>query len=268
MEAINVDSSNDEDDDDNVSLFPDEAEDPDSDDASLLWEGAEAPIEAEAEAKAEAEAEAILDRIPSFRCSITHAPFKDPVVASDGNTYSKAPLQMWLQHSNKSPVTRENISHTAQYPNIALRNAIEEFTLDMKKIEKANKKLRLAMTTTNKMLNAATAKVTKLESENAIIAEKIQIDADTKWKLVVEETQNKFDKEKAALAGELQSYYNAWMTMMKDNKKCYSENSTLKKALKDEQGKTKLMVDKMKEMIGENEMATTKPKSNKKAKRN
>ena len=98
------------------------------------------------------------------------------------------------------------ISNTTQYPNIALKSAMEEFTRHNKetqnkltKSEEAQKKLLLAMTTTKKMLDAAMTNVNKLESENAIIAEKIQTDADTKWKLVVEETQNKLEMEKAAL---------------------------------------------------------------------
>ena len=114
--------------------------------------------------------------------------------------------------------------------------------------------------------------VNKLESENAIIAEKIQTDADTKWKLVVEETQNKLEMEKAALVEELRREKAAWDTVMMDNRKVHREKAVMKskleemkKELKEAQAKRKSMVEKMKEMI-ENEMATTNPKSNKKAK--
>ncbi len=266
--VINVDNSDAEDDDDNVSLFPGEAESPDNNDASLLYEEAEDPIEAEAEAgakaKAKAEAEAkLFEPIASFRCPIAWAPFRDPVVCKDGVTYERSKINQWLQDNETSPNTRMNISNTTQSPNFALKNAMEEFTLynedtqnKLKKSEEAQKKLELAITTTNKMLNAATSNVEKLKSENAIIAEKIQTEADTKWKLA----QNNLEMENARL---LASYKKA----TNENKKLVSLNLGLKDKLKEEQAKRKLMVDKMKDMVGENKMATMNPKSKKKAKR-
>ena len=149
-EVINVDSSDAEDDSDDVSLFSDEVV------ASLLREEAEDPIEAKAEA------DAIFDRFESFRCPIGWGPFKDAVVCKDGVTYERDNINQWLQNSKMSPITRVNISNTTQYRNIALMNAMEEFkeykkdTLNkLKKSEDAQNKLLLAMTTTKKMLNAA-----------------------------------------------------------------------------------------------------------------
>ena len=78
-EVINVDSSDAEDDSDDVSLFSDE------DFARLLCEEAQDPIEAEAEA----EADAIIYPIASFLCPISCALFKDPVVCQDGVTYER-----------------------------------------------------------------------------------------------------------------------------------------------------------------------------------
>ena len=119
-----------------------------------------------------------------------------------------------------------------------------------------------------------TAKVNKLENKiqmmtkerdnndlkNANIAEKIQTEADTKWKLVLEETQNNFDMENARLLTSYEKVTN-------ENKKLIHLNSVWKGKLNKELEKRKSMVDKMKEMVGENEMATTNPKASKKAKR-
>ena len=147
-EVINVDSSDAEDDSDDVSLFTDEVV------ASLLREEAEDPIEAEAEA------DAIIYPIESFLCPISWALFKDPVVCQDGVTYERQYIDQWLQNSKTSPITREEISDTTQYRNIALKSAMDEFkeftrdkkdTLNkLKKSEDAQNKLLLAMTTTKK----------------------------------------------------------------------------------------------------------------------
>ena len=45
-------------------------------------------------------------------CPITHAPFQDPVVASDGHTYERKAITEWLGKAQTSPITRENISTT------------------------------------------------------------------------------------------------------------------------------------------------------------
>ena len=251
-EVINVDSSDAEDDSDDVSLFSDEVV------ASLLREEAEDPIEAKAEA------DAIFDRFESFRCPIGWGPFKDAVVCKDGVTYERDNINQWLQNSKMSPITRVNISDTTQYRNIALMNAMEEFkeftrdkkdTLNkLKKSEDTHNKLLLAMTTTKKMLNAAMKKLNKLESEN----------------VVLKDTQNKLEIEKAALAEELRREKAAWMMgynrIFRENEVMKSKLEEAKKELKEEQAKRMSIVEKMSDIV-KNEMATTNPKSNKKAKR-
>lgn len=168
-EVINVNSSDAEDDSDDVSLFSDE------DFARLLCEEAQDPIEAEAEA------DTIIYPIASFLCPISCALFKDPVVCQDGVTYERQYIDQWLQNSNTSPITREEISDTTQYRNIALKSAMDEFkeftrdkmdTLNkLKKSEDAQNKLLLAMTTTKKMLNAAMKMNNKLKSDNVVLKE-------------------------------------------------------------------------------------------------
>ncbi len=256
-EVINVDSSDAEDDSDDVSLFSDEVV------ARLLREEAEDPIEA----KAEAEADAIIYPIESFLCPISWALFKDPVVCQDGVTYERDNINQWLEHSKMSPITRVEISNTTQYRNIALKNAMEEFkeftrdkkdTLNkLKKSEDTHNKLLLAMTTTKKMLKAAMKKLNKLESEN----------------VVLKDTQNKLEIEKAALAEELRrekaaeaGYMNGYNRIHGENEVMKSKLEKAKKELKEEQAKRKSIVEKMSDIV-KNEMATMNPKSNKKAKR-
>ena len=259
MDVININSSDDEDDDDDLSLFPIEEEDPADDEA-------EDPPEAKAEA-------AILARIPSFGCPISHGLFKDPVLCSDGFTYERPDINRWFKIKGESPMTRAPISNTHQYPNYALRNVITEFTRDneeiqnkLKESEEAQKQLELKIKLTKVMLDAAMKILEKWDSEKAIMAEKIQTDADTKWKLVVDENQKKGEMKIAALNNELVAEKSEGHKIRMENKKLNSKLKKNEEKLKEAQAKRKSMVDKMKEMV-ENEMATTNPKSNKKAKR-
>ena len=244
-EVINVDSSDAEDDSDDVSLFTDEVV------ASLLREEAEDPIEAEAEA------DAIIYPIESFLCPISWALFKDPVVCQDGVTYERQYIDQWLEHSKMSPITRVEISNTTQYRNIALKNAMEEFKEFTRDKKDTHNKLLLAMTRTKKMLNAAMKKLNKLESEN----------------VVLKDTQNKLEIEKAKLAEELRrekaaeaGYMNGYNRIHGENEVMKSKLEKAKKELKEEQAKRMSIVEKMSDIV-KNEMATTNPKSNKKAKR-
>ena len=251
-EVINVDSSDAEDDSDDVSLFSDE------DFARLLCEEAQDPIEAEAEA------DAIIYPIASFLCPISCALFKDPVVCQDGVTYERQYIDQWLQNSKTSPITREEISDTTQYRNIALKSAMDEFkeftrdkmdTLNkLKKSEDAQNKLLLAMTTTKKMLNAAMKMNNKLKSDN----------------VVLKDTQNKLEIEKTALAEQLRKEKAAWMMgynrIHGEKEVMKSKLEKAKKELMESQAKRKSIVEKMSDIV-KNEMATMNPKSNKKAKR-
>jgi hypothetical protein len=267
MDVININSSDDEDDDDDMSLFPDEEEDPADDEA-------EDPRAAVADISREAKAEAaILARIPSFRCPISHGLFKDPVLCSDGFTYERPDINRWFKIKGESPMTRAPISNTHQYPNYALKNVITEFTRDneeiqnkLKESEEAQKQLELKIKLTKVMLDAAMKILEKWDSEKAIMAEKIQTDADTKWKLVVDETKKKGEMKIAALDNELVAEKSEGHKIRMENKKLNSKLKKNEEKLKEAQAKRKSMVDKMKEMV-ENEMATTNPKSNKKAKR-
>ena len=103
-------------------------------------------------------------------------------------------------------------------------------------------------------LNAAMKKLNKLESEN----------------VVLKDTQNKLEIEKAALAEELRREKAAWIMgynrILTENEVMKSKLEEAKKELKEEQAKRMSIVEKMSDIV-KNEMATTNPKSNKKAKR-
>lgn len=69
-------------------------------------------------------AEAKHDVIPGLECPITHAPFRDPVVAADGHTYERAAIMAWIAAHGRSPLTRERLPMKV-VPNFALRQVID-----------------------------------------------------------------------------------------------------------------------------------------------
>jgi hypothetical protein len=65
------------------------------------------------------------DSIPqSFRCPLTFEVMADPVLDSEGNTFERKALLKWLQKSNQSPVSRQNVNENVLVPNLALRELI------------------------------------------------------------------------------------------------------------------------------------------------
>jgi hypothetical protein len=65
------------------------------------------------------------DSIPqSFRCPLTFEVMADPVLDSEGNTFERKAILKWLQKSNLSPISRQNLNENALVPNIALRDVI------------------------------------------------------------------------------------------------------------------------------------------------
>ena len=65
------------------------------------------------------------DTPPLLRCTITHAMFLDPVIASDGHTYERADIMEWMNHNTISPMTREPLER-ALVPNILIRQQVNE----------------------------------------------------------------------------------------------------------------------------------------------
>jgi hypothetical protein len=53
----------------------------------------------------------------------------DPVLAADGESYERGVITAWMQKSNRSPVTNEEMTHRQLTPNFALRAAIVAYFL-------------------------------------------------------------------------------------------------------------------------------------------
>ena len=60
----------------------------------------------------------------AFICPITFAMMTDPVITADGYTYEKSAIESWLQQSNRSPQTNEELEHTNMIPNRVMRSEI------------------------------------------------------------------------------------------------------------------------------------------------
>eukprot|EP01040_Poterioochromonas_malhamensis_P023163 gene23163-28316_t len=63
-----------------------------------------------------------------FQCPISHEIISDPVVATDGISYERKEIVIWLTHHNASPITNTRLLNKTLIPNINLRQAIEEYT--------------------------------------------------------------------------------------------------------------------------------------------
>jgi len=64
---------------------------------------------------------------PAFLCPITLDVFVEPVVTSDGHSYSRAAIELCFQTRHTSPLTNEELASTQLLPNHRLRQAIEEW---------------------------------------------------------------------------------------------------------------------------------------------
>ena len=65
--------------------------------------------------------------LPAFFCPITTGVMRDPVLAADGQTYDRPAITSWFERSDMSPVTGARLPNKTLSPNIALRQAIEEW---------------------------------------------------------------------------------------------------------------------------------------------
>jgi hypothetical protein len=65
----------------------------------------------------------------SFVCPLTKKVFVDPVVCSDGYTYERSAIEIWMLANATSPITNERLESGKMTPNIVLRNAIAEWRL-------------------------------------------------------------------------------------------------------------------------------------------
>jgi len=65
--------------------------------------------------------------LPAFFCSFTGEIMQDPVVTADGQTFDRAFIERWLERNDTSPATGLKLPSKTLVPNIALRQAVEEW---------------------------------------------------------------------------------------------------------------------------------------------
>ncbi|CAF2958003.1 unnamed protein product [Rotaria sp. Silwood2] len=65
----------------------------------------------------------------SLNCPITCVLFRDPVMGSDGHTYERESIILWLQQHGTSPITREPMAIDSLRPNHSVRKMVEEFAV-------------------------------------------------------------------------------------------------------------------------------------------
>ena len=65
--------------------------------------------------------------LPAFFCSITGEIMRDPVATADGQTFERAAIERWLERNDTSPATGLKLPSKTLVPNIALRQAVEEW---------------------------------------------------------------------------------------------------------------------------------------------
>ena len=74
----------------------------------------------------------ILNSIPTeCICPISQELMDDPVVCSDGHTYSRSSIQEWFRQSNTSPLTGQALNSMHLVPNHVLRSLIESLNLSL-----------------------------------------------------------------------------------------------------------------------------------------
>lgn len=64
-----------------------------------------------------------------FLCPLSMEIMFDPVLAADGVSYERGVIAAWLKHTNRSPMTNEELTHRQLTPNFALQFAIVAYFL-------------------------------------------------------------------------------------------------------------------------------------------
>ena len=71
------------------------------------------------------------ENIPEeFRCPISLDLMKEPVIAADGHSYDKTQINRWFQTNNTSPKTRDTLLCKNLFPNLELRNRINDWLVE------------------------------------------------------------------------------------------------------------------------------------------
>jgi hypothetical protein len=64
---------------------------------------------------------------PHFLCPILQEIMVDPVLTLDGQTYERSAIEEWLKNHDTSPATNLPLPQKMVFPNIALKNMIEDW---------------------------------------------------------------------------------------------------------------------------------------------
>jgi hypothetical protein len=102
----------------------------------------------------------------SFKCPLSRILMLEPVIDEDGHSYEKTAIECWLnENDNISPITGRHLDRTRIIINRALKNAIEEYTEDVKHYNNAGLKSANAFNLIFKVMENA---VTKYKISNEI----------------------------------------------------------------------------------------------------
>ena len=163
----------------------------------------ESSDESEEPSREGGQGEATLGCIESFRCPISSALMKHPVVCDDGHTYEHDYIKHWLEDNDTSPMTRERLTSKVFRKNYALKGAMEEFSRIseetqkyLRNCEETQKKLRSSMATMNTMWTNSVKNLEKMMGER----DRMETDCERmttelkETKLAAEKTKEKLDE--------------------------------------------------------------------------
>ena len=78
------------------------------------------------------------DHPNEFLCPIMSTLMVDPVICSDGQTYDRAAISIWLSKRNRSPLTNLVLTNKKIIPNVTLKMCIdryrEKYQFEIKKV--------------------------------------------------------------------------------------------------------------------------------------
>ena len=70
-----------------------------------------------------------MDSTPNdFLCPINGDIMQSPVICADGHSYEESAILEWFKCSDRSPKTGMSLANKTLIPNIALRNAIQDWS--------------------------------------------------------------------------------------------------------------------------------------------
>ena len=62
-----------------------------------------------------------------FKCPVTRALMRDPVILKTGHSYERKAIEQWLKSNNTNPLDGTQLTNKELIPNLSLRHAIEDY---------------------------------------------------------------------------------------------------------------------------------------------